>query len=107
MTQRTPQYKVIAPLGPRPGSGTFDCVFNKKYKTREEAEAANDYVVINFVEDMKGVKYFELHHTKHPEKKLYQQLIIQHFPFGIDVVDDQTAVWLATQLLAEVEKEQL
>jgi hypothetical protein len=90
----------ISPLGKRKGFGTFDCFFDTtKYKSLEAATAMNDYVVVDFVEDERGLKYFCLFHSKKPEECIYQTLQIQHFPFGIDIMDDQTACRLADELL--------
>ena len=96
------KYTKISPLGPRKGSGTFDCWFDPdKYKTLEEAEQANDYVVVDFVKDEHGIIFFELYHTKDPGAKRHYELEIQHFlPFmGIDAFDDDAAERLAHKLL--------
>lgn len=91
--------EIIAPLGFRKGPGTFDAFFNEgRYKSCDEAEAAGDYVCVNFVRDENGVVFFEHFHTHDPETKLYTRLQIQHFPFGIDVLDDQVAQHVAQDL---------
>lgn len=94
------EYKKIAPLGPREGTGTFDCIYdNQKYSTMKEAQAANDYVQIDFVKGEDGIIYFEFVYSKAPDIKRHQQLQIQHFPFGIDVMDDATAMNIANEIL--------
>lgn len=94
------ELSVISPLGPRTGPGTFDTFFDTvKYKTMEAALAAHDYVVVNFVANGFGTKSFEAYHSKEPHKKAYVELEIQHFPFGIDMRDDQAACNLAVELL--------
>jgi len=91
----------LALLGPRVGPGTFDIFFDtEKYKTQEEAIAANDCVIIDFVRK-DGDIYFEAYHTKEPGVLLYERLEIQHFiaHIGIDTRDDQRACRLAQELL--------
>lgn len=93
-------YTIISPLPNRKGKGTFDVIFSKKkYSTLEEAEIADDYVVINLVEDENRVRYFEAYATKDPQHKRYRMLEIQDFPFGIDMFDDMNAMDLAQQFL--------
>lgn len=96
------KYTKISPLGPRPGIGTFDCWWNTdRYKSVVEAVAANDLVVVDFVQDEKGIIYFELHHTKDPEAKRHYELEIQNFipALGIDAFDDHAAERLAQKML--------
>lgn len=95
-------YTKISPLGPRTGTGTFDCFFDtQKYKAIDEAIAAGDYVQIDFVKDDNGTKFFEAFHMKNPTQKVRKQLEIQHFPFGIDVRDDNNACQMAEVLFGE------
>lgn len=63
----------------------------------EESLEANDMVVVDFVVDENGIKYFEFYHIAEPEKREILQLQIQHFPFGIDMLDDQAACNKATE----------
>jgi hypothetical protein len=93
-------YEIIRPLGPREGPGTFDCIFNtQKYPTIKEAEAANDFVKIDFVRDDSNTIFFEFSYSKAPDEKSHERLQIQHFPAGIDVFDDNTAVSKAIEIL--------
>lgn len=93
-------YKVISPLGPRVGPGTFDAVWEQtNYPTIEEAMKASDYAVINFVEDEDRIKYFEAYYIRTPEVKKYLRLEIQDFPFGIDMIDDQNGFRLGVDML--------
>ncbi len=94
-------YTKISPLGPRRGPGTFDGVWNAdRYKRMEDAIAANDLVVIDFVKDEKGIIYFELYHTKDPDAKRHYELEIQYFDKrGVDVCDDDAALRLANKIL--------
>jgi hypothetical protein len=86
----------IAPLGPRKGPGTFDCFFDDvKYATMQQAHEANDFVIVDFVEDPVGVRYFEFYHSQTPEVRKQVRLRIQHFPFGIDMLDDLMAEAIA------------
>ena len=92
--------KKCSPLGKREGAGTFDQIWDlDKYKSLEEAVKANDSVIIDFVKDDEGFKHFELYHTKKPEDKTHYRLQIQHFPFGIDIMDDRNAIKLANHIL--------
>jgi hypothetical protein len=94
------KYTKISPLGWREGPGTFDSIYdNQKYKTIEEAIAANDIVVIHFVLDENDLINFEVFHSAHPEDKEYQCLQIQHFPAGIDIFDDYVALGMAEKLI--------
>lgn len=94
------KYTKISPLGPREGKGTFDTFYDtKKYpKGQSQAEEANDAVIVDFVKDDDGIVYFEFYNTKAPEIKKYHQLEIQHFPFGVDVFDDTSAINIATSM---------
>lgn len=93
-------YKTISPLGKREGPGTFDAFYDtQKYKNIEDASAAHDYVKVDFVMDDAGTIFFEFTHSQHPEEVLYKRLDIQHFPFGIDMLDDQMACDTAYRLL--------
>lgn len=96
----TKHYKVVDLFGNSACKGTFDCIYDqKKYKTMKEAETAQDYVVINFVVDGEGTKYFEAYHTKNPDHKLYKALGWQDPRFGLDVADDNAGLQLAEELL--------
>lgn len=92
-------YTKISPLGPRVGPGSFDCFFDStRYATMQEALSAGDYVVVDFVEDDQQIIYFEFHHSITPEERHHLRLQIQHFPFGIDMFDDQAAGEMATAM---------
>lgn len=100
-------YTVIAPLGERVGRGTFDTIYdNHKYKSVAKAIHNNDYVVVDFVQDGQGTIYFEAWYVKTPEAKAYQRLEIQHFPFGIDMIDDQRGFELGINVLKAATNEQ-
>jgi hypothetical protein len=93
--------KIIAPFGPKRGSGTWDCIYdNQKYTYIEEAEGRSDYVEGNFIED-EGVLKIEVHHVQTPDIKKWHTLIIQRPIFGIDIQDDIIAVDLAVEILDE------
>lgn len=95
-------YKIIAPLGARAGFGTFDTFFDEGvYKSAAAASAARDFVVVNFVKDEQGIKYFEAYHVERPDDKRYLRLSIQHFPFGLDAMDDNAARTLAKELFGK------
>lgn len=95
-------YTIVSPLGPRLGPSTFDTIFNTdKYSTHEEAFLAHDFVKIDFVKDADGIIYFELSHSKRPDVKVHQRLLIQHFPFGIDMRDDHSAIAIAVKMMEE------
>lgn len=97
-------YTKIAPFGPRNGPGTFDNVFNtEKYPSIKEAVADNEYVNIDFVVDENGIIHFEIFYSKNPKIKTYIRLQIQHFPFGVDVVDDTIAINNAIEILEKEE----
>jgi len=97
-------YEIISPLGPRNGDGTFDTFFDlEKYKNQDEAKSSNDLVVINFVKNEGGLIFFEGYHSKVPDRKLYRQLNYQHFPFGIDISDDNLAQELADNLFKSIQ----
>lgn len=94
-----PPVTTISPLGPRNGPGSFDTFFDiEKYESMEASIKANDYVVVDFVRDQLQVKYFQAYHIQNPKVKRYEPLMIQHFPFGIDMRDDMTASILAVSL---------
>jgi hypothetical protein len=100
----TTQYTIISPLGPRNGPATFDCVYNdRKYKNYQEAVAANDFAMINFVQDEAGIIYLEVYHTKIPKDKRYHRLNIQKFPKGIDAVDEAIGITMAETFIKVVE----
>ena len=83
------EYTIIAPLGIMNGIGTFDTFHNqRKYSSCEEALKANDVIVIDFVKDENDIIYFQIYHTKSSHAKTYLQLEVQHFPFGVDIIDD-------------------
>lgn len=67
----------------------------------EEAMAANDIAVVDFVQDEKGVIYFEIYHTKDLAAKRHYQLEVQHFDpqLGVDAFDDDAAERLAHKIL--------
>lgn len=93
------EYKKISPLGPRVGFGTFETLFDiDKYPTLEDATNANDYVILDFVIDERDLKHIECYHVRTPETKLYHRINYQHFPFGLDAMDDHFACELAATL---------
>lgn len=89
------EYKKIAPLGDRPGHGTFETFF--PYETLEEAEKENDYVVVNFVEDQDEDIHLEFYHVQSPDDKIYYRIDYQNFipALGIDTRDDNMAQAIA------------
>lgn len=94
--------KIIAPLGPRTGLGTFDTFWDPdKYKTVEDAITAQECVVVNFVEGEGQVIYFELYHIKYPNERRHHKLIIQWFrpELGVDQRDDWAAEEIANGIL--------
>lgn len=94
-------YKKVDLFGKRNGRGTFDTFYdNEKYKTLEEADNADDVVVIDFVRDESGRLSFEAYKTTDPENKLHQMLQIQRPVAGIDVMDDRAACLMAEKLLS-------
>ena len=93
------EYKKISPLGPRVGPGTFDAIWNQKYKNLEEAKKENDVVVLNFVLDEDDIVHIQIFNTKDPENKKYHRLIIQRFPAGVDGQDDHLAMEIAQTLI--------
>lgn len=96
-------YTKISPLGPRLGPGTFDCVFDTdKYVSVDSAVDANDFVKIDFVKNEEDIIFFEFSHSKLPNEKTYKRLQIQHFPFGIDVFDDNAAMISAGEILEHI-----
>ncbi len=95
-------FQKIAPLGARNGPGTFDCIYKKdRYSTMDEAESNNDFVKIDFVKGEDNIIYFEFSYSKSLDIKVHEPLMIQHFPFGIDVFDDQNAMNIASKMLEE------
>lgn len=93
-------YKKISPLGKREGVGTWDTFFDtEKYSSPDDAAKHNDYVAADFVKDEKGTILFEIYHSKKPEDKKYHRLNFQHFPFGVDILDDSLGAEIAVNLL--------
>lgn len=87
----TEGYTVISPLGKRAGLGTFETFWDsEKYPDVETAIKANNCCIVDFVEK-EGTVYFQFHNIAHPDHKEYYRLNQQHFPFGIDVLDDNMA----------------
>lgn len=91
-------YTKIYPLGKREGRGSFDTYCERNGWEPNSARASDKLVVIDFVVDENNIIYFEAHHSDHPEDKEYLRLQVQHFPFGIDMVDDFAALNLAAKL---------
>lgn len=79
--------------------GTFDDIFANKYKSKEDAYAANDYVQADFVRDENGVLYIQAFHVKNPEIKKLHKLNYQRPVAGLDVMDDSLGVDMAASLL--------
>lgn len=96
------EYRIIAPLGSRPGLGTFDTIFPNGI-TKEQAIDTHRAVIIDFVADPEGIIYFQAYHMLRPEDKRYHRLMIQHFPFGVDIYDDSSAMRMAEDLLYDYE----
>jgi hypothetical protein len=95
-------YTKIAPLGERPGPGSYDGFWNmEKYKSMEEAMSAGDFVTIDFVQDERQIIYFEFFHSKRPKIRLHYQLGWQRFPAGVDTRDDAAAIEIARTMLAD------
>jgi hypothetical protein len=93
-------YTKISPLGLREGFGTYDTMNDKeKHATMAEALLANEFVVIDLVQDSDGIIYFQAYHSKHIDDKLYFRLQWQHFPLGVDTRDDWAAMALGESLL--------
>lgn len=93
------QYTKISPLGHRLGPGTFDAFFDtEKYVDLNEAEKANDVVIVDFVVGDDDLVYFQFHNSKNPAEKKYHRLNYQHFPCGVDALDDNAAVEIAVSM---------
>lgn len=96
-------YNIVSPLGVRKGFGTFETFFDKQvYSTKEEAEAKNDLVVVDFAADENNIVYFQAYHRTNPDVKKYQELSRQHFPYGLDVWDDYLGEELAKSMFLPV-----
>lgn len=79
----------ISPLGPRAGYGTYETFYDTaKYSSMDEAKFYDDVAVVDFVKNEDGVIFFRVYSTKTPDKFLYHELQVQHFPFGVDYGDD-------------------
>ena len=99
------KYKKVSPLGPREGQGTYETFYsNEKYSTLQEAIKANDIAIVDFVRDENNTTYFEIYHSKHPDHKKYHRLNYQHFPAGVDMLDDSLAVDIVDNLFKENER---
>ena len=95
-------YTKIYPLGERLGLGSYDTFYDtEKYNNIEEAIKNNDCVIANFVSDENSIIYFEVMDSKYPDKAKYHCLNIQHFPFGVDISDDESCVELVNSFLNE------
>ena len=94
------KYTKISPLGNRTGPGTYDAIWNnKEYNSLEEAEEKGKLVVLDFVKDENNTVYFEIYNSDNPEEKKYHRLNYQHFPFGVDALDDGLAIEIAETLI--------
>lgn len=94
------EYTKMYPLGKRSGLGSFETFYDiKKYIDYETAIKANDCVVIDFVSDENGIIYFSAFHTLNPSEIIYRKLNFQHFPCGLDILDDNIACEIADELL--------
>ncbi len=96
---RKMEYEKIALFGPKKSRGTFDDFYSLKYKSLQDAYAANDYVECNFVRDEKGILYIEARNVKNPDERKYHKLEIQRCFLGLDVLDDNMASKMAETLL--------
>jgi len=86
------------PLGHRNGIGTYETFFDTdQYDTWKDAVDDGEAVVVDFMND-EGVIKFVAYHVARPGTKLYHTLNYQHFPAGVDVLDDQAAVEMAEKL---------
>lgn len=93
-------YTKISLFGPKKSKGTFDDFFStEKYKSLEEAYAANDYVTCDFVKDEAGIIHIECKHVRVPDQKKYHELNYQHCPAGLDALDDSLACEMAGSML--------
>lgn len=94
------KYEKIYPLGERKGIGSYETFFNQgKFKSIKEAIEANEYCVVDFVKDEQGIIYFEIYTGALPDVKTYHRLNIQHFPCGVDVMDDNDALRISFGIL--------
>lgn len=90
--------EVVSPLGPRQGAGSFETFFDaERFATIDLAISAQKAVVVDFIKDANGIIWFEAWHIKDPSTKKRRRLEVQHFPFGVDVFDDEAAVNLAQE----------
>ncbi|MCK9209258.1 MAG: hypothetical protein M0P61_00340 [Ignavibacteriaceae bacterium] len=93
-------YTKISLFGERKGVGTFETFFNTgKYKSIDEAIKINDYVIVDFVKDDKGIIYFEIKHSQRQNESIYHRLNIQRPICGIDVSDDVVCCEIVETLL--------
>jgi len=99
------EYTKISPLGPRVGPGTFDFVFDTEKYKMDQAIIANDGIIVDFVKGNDGILYFDAYDTKQPDIHEYLRLQIQHFPFGIDMMDDAAGFELGCSLLRKRPKQ--
>jgi len=89
----------IYPLGCR-GVGSYATYFDStKYSSLKKAMSAHDFVVVDFMRDEEGTKYFKAYHSRRPADSIYRVLNVQHFPFGIDYKDDELAQEMFKELL--------
>lgn len=92
-------YKKINLFGNTSSRGTYDDFFDiKKYNSLQEAYASNDYVECDFVLDDNNVIFIEARHAQIPEIKKYHRLEYQRCFFGLDIIDDNAGIDLATSL---------
>ncbi len=93
-------YQKIDPFGKKQSRGTFDDFFStEKYQSIQDAYLVNDYAECDYVRGEDGLIYIEAKNMKHPEVKKYHKLNYQHFPFGIDALDDRLASEMACSML--------
>lgn len=92
------EYTKISPLGQRKGIGTYDTFYDLSlYKSIQEAIDKNDVIIVDFVKDSDNIIYFEIYKSSDTENKQYHCLNFQHFPCGVDTLDD----YLLTAIIEE------
>lgn len=93
------KYERIYLFGKNESRGTFEDFYStEKYKTMQEAYAANDYVECDFVKDENGILYIEARNVQKPDERKYHRLNYQRCPAGIDFLDDNLALEMACSM---------
>ncbi len=95
-------YNIISPLGERPGIGTYNSVYNKnKFGSFGEAVGANEFIVIDFVQNDAMSNALRVYSSKCPDDMKLMLLADQDISKDVSERDEVAVMEIVLDLLRQ------